>query len=56
MMEKETWTTKELTKDFNVIGFGFPFVVVIRKSDGVKGSLEFRHSPRVYFNWKEAKK
>jgi hypothetical protein len=30
-------------------------VVVTRKSDGVKGSLEFRHSPRVYFNWQADK-
>jgi hypothetical protein len=23
----------------------------LRKSDGVKGSLEFTHNPRVYFNF-----
>jgi hypothetical protein len=28
-------------------------VVVKRKSDGKKGSLEFTHSPRVYFNFVE---
>jgi hypothetical protein len=26
--------------------------VVRRKSDGVKGSLEFQHNPRFYFNFK----
>lgn len=46
------WTTAELTRDFEVIGFMAPFVVVKRKSDGAKGSLEFTHSPRVYFNWR----
>jgi hypothetical protein len=35
-----------------VIGFAAPFVVVRRKSDGVKGTLEFTHSPRVYFDFK----
>jgi hypothetical protein len=30
-------------------------VVVRRKKDGVKGSLEFTHSPLVYFGWKEAR-
>ena len=28
-----------------------PFVVVRRKSDGVKGSLEFQHNPRYYFSF-----
>ena len=46
------WTTDELTRDFEVIGFAAPFVVVRRKSDGAKGSLEFTHSPRVYFGWR----
>ena len=45
------WTTQELAADFNVVGFAAPFVVVVRKSDGVKGSMEFTHSPRYYFNF-----
>ncbi len=53
-MEK-TWNTKELTEEFNVVGFQAPYVVVVRKSDGVKGSMEFTHSPRVYSNWVEYK-
>ena len=28
-----------------------PFVVVRRKGDGKKGSLEFQHQPRFYFNF-----
>ena len=50
--ELDRWSTAELQRDFEVIGFAAPFVVVKRKSDGVKGSLEFTHSPRVYFNWR----
>ena len=34
-----------------VIGFMAPLVVVRRKADGVKGSLEFQHQPRFYFNF-----
>jgi len=45
------WSTDELTRDFDVLGFLAPFVMVRRKSDGVKGSLEFQHSPRFYFNF-----
>ena len=26
----------------------------IQKSDNQKGTLEFRHSPRVYFGWSES--
>ena len=48
----ERWTTEELSRDFEVLGFLAPFVVVKRRSDGAKGSLEFTHSPRFYFNWR----
>lgn len=48
---EERWDTDGLIRDFTVVGFAAPFVVVIRKSDGQKGSLEFTHRPRVYFNW-----
>jgi hypothetical protein len=51
---EQTWTLAELQRDFEVLGFAAPFVVVVRRSDGVKGSLEFTHSPRVYFGWSEA--
>ena len=48
-----TWTTDEMTAEFETVGFAAPFVVVIRRSDGVKGTLEFTASPRVYFGWSE---
>ena len=47
----QVWDTSELTRDFDVIGFAAPLVVVRRKSDGVRGSLEFQHRPRIYFNF-----
>lgn len=46
-----TWDTAELQRDFRVLGFAAPFVVVERKSDGVKGSLKFVGSPRFYFSF-----
>ena len=51
MTQSKTWDTKALQEDFEVLGFQAPFVVVIRKADRVKGSLEFTHMPRVYFNF-----
>lgn len=47
----ESWTTEQVREQFEVLGFMAPFVVVRRKSDGVMGSLMFKHSPRVYFGW-----
>jgi hypothetical protein len=47
----QAWNTQELSQEFEVIGFLAPFVVVCRKSDGKKGSLEFQHNPRFYFNF-----
>ena len=52
--EGQTWTTEELTRDFEVTGFAAPFVVVRRKLDGAVGSLEFTHHPRIYFGFEEA--
>lgn len=48
-----TWTTDQLTADFEVTDFLAPFVFVTRKADGKRGSLEFTGSPRVYFNFQE---
>jgi hypothetical protein len=45
------WTTGQLQAEFEVLEFSAPFVVVRRKSDQVLGSMEFTHSPRVYFGW-----
>lgn len=47
----QVWSTQELGEDFQVLGFMAPYVVVRRKSDGVRGSLEFQHDPRLYFRW-----
>ncbi|MHB0959307.1 MAG: hypothetical protein ACYC0X_23450 [Pirellulaceae bacterium] len=47
----QVWSTQELGEDFQVLGFMAPFVVVRRKSDGIRGSLEFQHTPRFYFNF-----
>ena len=45
----QVWDTDELARDFAVEGFAAPFVVVVRKADRVKGSLQFQHSPRFYY-------
>jgi len=52
----QRWDTQELARDFTVQGFMAPFVVVTRKADGVRGTLEFTHSPRFYFNFVEDKR
>jgi hypothetical protein len=45
----QVWDTQELARDFEVLGFLAPYVVVRRRADGCKGSLEFQHHPRLYF-------
>ena len=47
----QVWDTTELQRDFEVLGFLAPCVVVRRRTDGVKGSLMFQHSPRFYFGF-----
>ncbi len=47
----QVWDAAEFALEFEVLGFLAPFVVVRRKSDGLKGSLGFQHQPRLYFNF-----
>lgn len=49
----KVWDFKEFFAEFEILGFAAPFVVVKRLSDGKKGSCEFTHAPRFYFNWIE---
>lgn len=46
------FNTDEMTKLFEVTGFGAPYVSVVRKIDGVRGTLEFCHNPRLYFDFR----
>jgi len=55
-LEKEygkLWTTKEMQEDFTVEGFCNCLCVVRRKSDNVRGSLDFQHMPRYYHSFVE---
>ena len=45
------WDTGELQRDFEVLAFMAPFVIVREKMTGAKGSLEFQADPRFYFNF-----
>jgi hypothetical protein len=47
----QVWDTDELQRDFEVKGFAAPFVVVLRRSDAVLGTLFFQHEPRFYFGF-----
>lgn len=47
----QVWSTDEVREHFELIGFMAPYVVAKEKATGKKGSLEFQHSPRFYFNW-----
>ena len=51
----KVWSTDELADEFQVIGFMAPLVVVRRRADGVKGSLEFQNHPRMYFSFQPHK-
>ena len=47
----QVWDTSQLLDDFQVLGFAVPFVIVKRRSDGVRGSLMFQNSPRFYYSF-----
>jgi endo-1,4-beta-D-glucanase Y len=50
----KVWDTSEMQQEFEAISFLAPYIVVRRKSDGVKGTLTFQHNPRYYFNFQPA--
>jgi hypothetical protein len=50
--EDNIWDTKGVQEDFEITGFLAPFCMARRKSDNVKGTLEFCHSPRFYFDFR----
>ena len=50
----DVWDTDQLKEGYSVEGFSAGFVVVTRKADKVRGSLDFTHSPRFYFNFMKA--
>lgn len=47
----QTWDTAELQETYTVVGFCYGCAVVVRKSDGERGSLDFTHSPRFYHSF-----
>ena len=47
------WNTSELQDKFRVLGFAAPFCVVQDKATNEKGTVEFQHSPRFYFNYRK---
>lgn len=47
----QVWDTQQLQEEFVVQGFLALYIIVRRTSDGVKGSLQFQHDPRFYFNF-----
>jgi len=47
----QVWTTNELQRDFEVLGFGGGRCVVRRRSDRVRGSLDFGYMPRYYYGF-----
>ena len=51
--EGQVWNTSELQEDFIIESFGGPgFCFGTRKSDNVRISLAFTHSPRFYYGLK----
>jgi hypothetical protein len=46
---EQVWTSEELLETFEVSHFEPPYVHVIRKADGVHGTVAFNDEPRLYF-------
>lgn len=49
----KVWNTEELSEEYEQTGSLGLVILVRRRSDGRNGSMEFHHSPRFYFHFKE---
>jgi len=47
----QVWDTEELVRDYHVVSFCAPFVLVRRKSDNQRGAFVFQHAPRYYWGF-----
>jgi hypothetical protein len=47
----ETWTADEFETVFSVRVFKAPIVHVVRRRDGVSGTLAYIDTPRIYFSF-----
>ena len=48
----QVWNSEELLQHFEVSHFEPPYVHVISKTDGVRGTVAFNDEPRFYFSFK----
>lgn len=47
----QCWNTQELQQEFEVLGFAAPYIAVRKKINSEKGSMQFQHSPRLYYGF-----
>jgi hypothetical protein len=54
--ENDGLTKDQMLEQYNVLGFSYYLCVVERKSDGVRGTLDFSevNGVRFYYNFQEA--
>ena len=49
-VEGQTWNAEEFEREFAVLSFLAPYVTVVRRSDNMVCSLEFKYEPRIYWD------
>ena len=51
--DEQVWDSEQLLDTFEVSHFEPPYVHVIRKSDGARGTVAFNDDPRFYFAFRQ---
>lgn len=49
--EGAVWTNEELLEHYEISHFDPPYVHVIQKSDGTRGTVAYTDEPRLYFSF-----
>lgn len=45
------WDSREVTDEFEILGYKSPFAIAECKQTGTRGTLIFQNEPRFYFGW-----
>ena len=51
----KVYDTKEVSAEFEIEGFMAPYIVCTSRRTKEKGTMEFQHDPRFYFNFRPYK-
>ncbi len=48
----QVWTSEQFGQEFEILGLMISPTIVRRKSDGMRGTIQFHGDPRIFFDFR----